>query len=96
LRQTVQSVDEETMDVLGRHSLLELIRVCDTGSDNHLSHLLDDQIDRLHHPSRLLRDRDGKIPRAFGFIRDPLYAQIPDGKAGSHDRDGDAKRTTKE
>jgi hypothetical protein len=57
---------------------------------------LDYQIDRLNCPCSLLGEHDGEILRVLGLIRDPLAVQIPDGNAGSDDRDCDRKSTTEE
>ena len=73
-----------------------MIPVGDTGVENHLSRFLDDQIHRLNCLRRLLGKGDGDIGGLLGLVRDPLVAQIPDGKARSDDGDRYAKRTTDE
>jgi hypothetical protein len=50
LREIMQSVEKEMVNLLGPHSQSELIRICDTRGPNHPPRFLNDQVDRMKLP----------------------------------------------
>src|SRR5260221_11295768 len=75
LRQVVQPVDEEMVDLLGRHQAIELFRRLDAGGVNLLLCLLNDQIDGLHRTRRLPGDDDAEVPDFLPVRLDRIRAQ---------------------
>src|SRR6266567_1849122 len=92
--QAVQTVDKEMVHLLCAQSVAELIRGGDTGGKNPRLRLLQHQIHRLKGARSLLGEDDAEILGVLHRVRDPVAVQLPDGKAGGADGDGNKKRTT--
>jgi hypothetical protein len=72
------------MNLLGSHQAFELFRAIDTGSDDHRSHLLQNQVYRLNRARRLLGEDNTEIGHFLPGASKRLFAPVPDRKTRSN------------
>jgi hypothetical protein len=87
LRDSVQSIGKEAMDVLGAQQACELFRTVDTGGEHHRPGLLQDEIDCLQPSCRLLGQHDAEIGHLLLGIGDRFFAPVPDCQQCRNDDD---------